>query len=131
MQVRLQHGILGYTETPHDLVTAFQNWLQRRHGWSVPEEWLVWLPGVVPGLNLTAKSVASPGGSILIPTPVYHPFLHVAEHVGQASIKGGRRWKAKKALCTLNPMKQSRLKTWRSCQFALDKSSENSITWNQ
>ncbi|MCZ6640547.1 MAG: PatB family C-S lyase [Gammaproteobacteria bacterium] len=87
VQARLQHGILGYTETPHDLVTAFQNWLQRRHGWSVPEEWLVWLPGVVPGLNLTAKSVASPGGSILIPTPVYHPFLHVAGHVGQASIK--------------------------------------------
>ncbi len=87
VQARLEHGILGYTETPHDLVTTFQTWLQRRHGWSVEEEWLVWLPGVVPGLNLTAKAVASPGGSILIPTPVYHPFLQVAGHVGQASIK--------------------------------------------
>ena len=87
VQARLEHGILGYTETPHDLVTTFQTWLQGRHGWRVEEEWLVWLPGVVPGLNLTAKAVASPGGSILIPTPVYHPFLQVAGHVDQASIK--------------------------------------------
>lgn len=87
IEARLQHGILGYTETPNDLVTAFQNWLRRRHGWSVPEEWLVWLPGVVPGINLAAKAVAAPGGSILIPTPVYHPFLRVPGHVGQASIK--------------------------------------------
>lgn len=87
VQARLEHGILGYTETPHDLVTTFQTWLQRRHGWRVEEQWLVWLPGVVPGLNLTAKAVASPGGSILIPTPVYHPFLQVAGHVDQASIK--------------------------------------------
>ena len=89
VSARLKHGVLGYTETPDDLVVAFQNWLQRRHGWTVPEEWLVWIPGVVPGLNLTAKSVACPGGSILMPTPVYHPFLHVPGHVDQASIKVG------------------------------------------
>ncbi len=87
IEERLHHGILGYTETPPDMVEAFQNWLQRRHDWSVPEEWLVWLPGVVPGLNLTAKAVASPGGSMLIPTPVYFPFLSVSGHVDQAAIK--------------------------------------------
>ncbi|MCZ6854203.1 MAG: PatB family C-S lyase [Gammaproteobacteria bacterium] len=87
VEARLRHGILGYTETPDDLVTAFQNWLQRRHGWTVPAQWLVWLPGVVPGLNLAAKAVAATGGSILIPTPVYHPFLRVPAHADQASIK--------------------------------------------
>ena len=94
---RLEHPVLGYTRTPAAAVDAFQNWLRRNHGWTVPEEWLVWIPGVVTGFNLAARAVAEPGGSILIPTPVYYPFLSTPLHVEQASIevpmvKDGLRW---------------------------------------
>ncbi|MFP6817274.1 MAG: PatB family C-S lyase, partial [Pseudomonadales bacterium] len=94
---RLEHPVLGYTRTPAAAVDAFQNWLRRNHGWTVPEEWLVWIPGVVTGFNLAARAVAEPGGSILIPTPVYYPFLSTPAHVEQVSIevpmvKDGLRW---------------------------------------
>ncbi len=64
---RLEHDILGYTRTPPPLVEAFLEWLEASYGWQVPEEWLVWLPGVVTGFNLAARALAEPGGSIIIP----------------------------------------------------------------
>ena len=94
---RVRHGILGYTRTPEPLVDAFRDWLKRNCDWEVAEDWLVWIPGVVPGLNLTALAAAEPGGAILIPTPIYYPFLAVPSNAGQRLIKApmqreGRRW---------------------------------------
>ena len=77
LRARLDHGIMGYTRTPKTLVAAFRAWLERNYGWSVPKEWLVWMTGVVPGTNLSAMAVGQPGDSLLIPTPVYYPFLSV------------------------------------------------------
>ncbi len=81
---RLDHGVLGYTDTPPEVEAAFVAWLQRRHGWTVVPEWLVWLPGVVPGMNLAGRAVG--GDSLLIPAPVYYPFLAVPRHVDKAGI---------------------------------------------
>lgn len=94
---RLEHPVLGYTRTPDATVSAFLSWLKRGYGWEVPEEWLVWIPGVVTGFNLAARAVAEPGGSVLIPTPVYYPFLSTPRHAGQESIevpliRDGERW---------------------------------------
>lgn len=83
---RLAHEVIGYTRTPPALVEAFLGWLSRHYGWTVPEEWLVWIPGVVPGVNLTTRAVAEPGGAIVIPVPVYYPFLSVPANAGQASL---------------------------------------------
>ena len=83
---RLDREILGYTRTPPPLVEAFQRWLSRCYDWQVPESWLVWIPGVVTGFNLAARAVARPGGSIVIPVPVYYPFLHTPDHAGQEAI---------------------------------------------
>ena len=87
VRARLDHGILGYTRTPESLVAAFRAWLERSYGWSVPGEWLVWIPGVVPGLNLSAMAVGSRGDSLLIPTPVYYPFLDVPGNARRAAIE--------------------------------------------
>ncbi len=79
---RIDDEIIGYTKVPEALNTAFQGWLQRTSNWTVPEEWLVWVPGVVPGFNLAARALAQPGAAVMIPTPVYYPFLEVPEHSG-------------------------------------------------
>ena len=82
---RLEHEILGYTRIPDSLDDAFQGWLQRSFNWTVPVDWLVWIPGVVTGFNLAARAVAEPGGGIMIPTPVYYPFLMVPRNSGLQS----------------------------------------------
>jgi cystathionine beta-lyase len=94
---RLEHPIIGYTRAPAPVISAFQAWLLRHYHWSVPEEWLVWLPGVVTGFNLAARALAAPGGAIVIPTPVYYPFLEVPANAQQQGIevplrRDGERW---------------------------------------
>ena len=86
VQERLRHGVLGYTDPPPDVEDAFIQWLADRFGWAVPREWLLWLPGVVPGLNLAGHVIGDPGQSILIPIPVYHPFLSVPQQAGKQAI---------------------------------------------
>ena len=81
LRQRLDHPILGYTDQPESLTNAFQKWLVHHFDWSIPDEWVVWLPGVVPGLNLATQCL-NPGDEILIPTPVYHPFFDLAENAG-------------------------------------------------
>ena len=97
LSTRLEHKVFGYTRIPDALVAAFQSWLERNYQWQVPEDWLVWIPGVVTGLNLAAMATAQPNGAVLIPTPVYYPFLSVPDNAGQRSIevpmqRHGRRW---------------------------------------
>ena len=83
---RLEHPILGYTNRPDSLNEAFQKWLEHHFGWRVPEQWIIWLPGVVPGLNLAARTVEA-GTSLLIPTPVYYPFFDLAVNAGLQELR--------------------------------------------
>jgi cysteine-S-conjugate beta-lyase len=86
LRARLEHPILGYTVKPDSLTEAFQGWLEHHYNWSIPEEWVVWVPGVVPMLNLATRTLAS-DASLLIPTPVYHPFLSLADNAGISDIR--------------------------------------------
>ncbi len=86
LRERLEHPILGYTKRPPSLDEAFLGWLDHHYQWSVPPQWVVWVPGVVPMLNLSARIVA-PDGELMIPTPVYHPFLDIARHAGSKDIR--------------------------------------------
>lgn len=72
---RAEHGVFGYT-IPHDEpVQEVRAYLKRRHGIEARAEWLVWLPGLVPALNLLCRAFGSPGDAVMTCTPVYPPFL--------------------------------------------------------
>jgi cystathionine beta-lyase len=79
LQERLEHPILGYSKQPESLTRAFQGWLEHHFSWQVPEEWIVWLPGVVPGLNMAAHTLSAQQ-HIMVPTPIYYPFLDIGEN---------------------------------------------------
>jgi putative C-S lyase len=68
---RVQHGVFGYTTPPEALRRAIVERMQRRYGWRVEPSWLVFLPGVVPGLHLAARKLVAPDEHVLVPTPVY------------------------------------------------------------
>ncbi len=86
IRARLDHGILGYTITPPALTEAVLDWLRHQFDWQVPAEWLVWLPGVVPGLNLATRASGQPGDALLLNTPIYYPFLALAANAGQTML---------------------------------------------
>lgn len=75
LQQRIGHGVFGYTGPPQELIEAVRAMLQEEYGWSVDEEWLVWLPGLVCGLNVACRAVGDAGDGVASFTPVYPPFL--------------------------------------------------------
>ena len=92
-----QHPILGYTDTPDQLVETFIEWAFHHFQWELDPDWLVWIHGVVPGLNLTVRSIGTPGDKILVPIPVYPPFFRLAENntrvmVTSTLVKQDQRW---------------------------------------
>ena len=87
IQERLTHPLLGYTNVPEPLVDAFVQWAQRQYQWQVDPEWLVWVPGVVPALNVAAQSIARAGDPLFVMPPVYYPFLDVADNADARAIE--------------------------------------------
>ncbi len=72
---RVDHGIFGYARPERGAIEVIVEMLDRNYGWKVEEDWLVWLPGLVVGLNITSRAFAEPGDNILTNTPIYPPFL--------------------------------------------------------
>jgi len=71
----VEHGVFGYALAPDSLGEAIVAHLERRYRWRVEPEWIAWLPGIVPGLNLACEAFAGPGEGVMTVTPVYPPFL--------------------------------------------------------
>lgn len=72
---RVAHGVFGYSRPSPRFIELIVARLQTRYGWTIQPEWLVFLPGVVPGLNLACRAWTTPGRGVLTPSPVYYPFL--------------------------------------------------------
>lgn len=72
---RVDHGVFGYTYAWPSLTQAVVEGIERDHDWRIQPDWLVWLPGVVTGLNLACRAAAPPGSKVFTATPVYPPFL--------------------------------------------------------
>lgn len=79
IQERLKHPVIGYTDEPEELLATFVDWAKRRYDWYVNPDWLVSFTSVVPGLSAAVASVGQDGDSSLVMTPIYPPFLDVAE----------------------------------------------------
>ena len=72
---RVDHRIYGYTLPPQELRTLIQERLKRLYEWSIREDDIVFLPGLVTGLNLSYHVFSDPGDGVLIQPPVYFHFV--------------------------------------------------------
>jgi cystathionine beta-lyase len=75
IQQRTADGVFGYTLTPEELNDRVVSMLQKTYNWSVKSEWLVWLPGLVTGLNVACRAVGKDGDDVMTAVPAYPPFL--------------------------------------------------------
>ncbi len=75
LHARVDHGVFGYTIPYADVIEAVLDYLKNRHGLVAQKEWLCWLPGLVPALNLICRATGEAGSGVMINTPVYPPFL--------------------------------------------------------
>ncbi|MBM5570719.1 MULTISPECIES: MalY/PatB family protein [Deefgea] len=75
LQARIAHGVLGYTNPPTSLFDAVQSYAAAHYDWQIDADWIVWLPGLVQGLNLACRAVGESGDAVVTATPIYPPFL--------------------------------------------------------
>lgn len=109
LRKRLEHRVFGYSNEIRGLREAILGWLEERHQWKVRPEDIVFLPGVVVGFNLAARTFCSGNtyppydskampphetatagssgsldrssyGGVLVQPPVYPPFLSVGRN---------------------------------------------------
>jgi len=72
---RAKHGFFGYTFFPDEYYEAVINWFQRRYNWKLEKNWIIYTPGVLPGLCLSVQAYSEPGDKVIIQTPAYPPFV--------------------------------------------------------
>lgn len=75
LERRVAHGVFGYGEVGPSLAEAVQEHLSAEYGWRIEPDALVWLPGLVTGLNVACRAVGEPGSAVFTSTPIYPPFL--------------------------------------------------------
>lgn len=80
LQERLAHGVFGYGKPWPTLTQAVIDHLAGEYEWQIEPDWIVWLPGLVTGLNVACRAV---GGEVLTATPIYPPFLSAPRLSGQ------------------------------------------------
>jgi cystathionine beta-lyase len=85
IQKRAAHGIFGYSRPVKSAVDAVIEALDSRYRWKVEPTWLVWLPGLVCGLNVAVRALTEPGDEVLNLSPVYPPFIVAPKAQGRVS----------------------------------------------
>ncbi|MEW7913763.1 MalY/PatB family protein [Enterococcus avium] len=76
-QKLLEHGILGYADTPDTLYTAISNWEQEHFKLAVRKEEILFFSGVLAGITTAIQAFTKPNDVILIHDPVYPPFANI------------------------------------------------------
>lgn len=82
LRQRVDHGVFGYGMEPPELRQVIVDRLQNRYNWQVSPEELVFLPGVMTGVNLACHALASPGDGVLVQTPGYDSILAAPANAG-------------------------------------------------
>lgn len=77
---RVEHGVFGYGFEPAELRGVIRDRMQQRFGWQVQPEDFLFVPGVIVGINLVARTFGKAGDGVLIQTPVYPPFFVVGKN---------------------------------------------------
>jgi cystathionine beta-lyase len=83
---RVEHGLFGYARPVQSTVDSVVAAMESRYGWKIDPAWIVWLPGLVVGLNVTAQAFAEPGDEVLSLSPVYPPFMTAPKNSARVSV---------------------------------------------
>jgi len=97
LKKRAEHPIYGYTHVPAVFIETICGWLEQRYSWKVNPGWLVCLPGLVTGINISCRAVGEEGDEVVTTIPVYPPFLSAPENFKKRCLtfpmlEDGDRW---------------------------------------
>jgi cystathionine beta-lyase len=83
LQARVAQGVFGYGWDNPNLRNALVARMAERYNWTIAPADIVFLPGLVSGLNVISRAVGAPGDAVVVHTPVYGPFLSAPVNQGR------------------------------------------------
>jgi cystathionine beta-lyase len=78
-------GNFGYGICPPTLYQTVSVRCKSLYGWTINENWINWLPGMVCGLNVACRVFEKESSQVITNTPVYPPFLYAPGNFGLTS----------------------------------------------
>jgi cystathionine beta-lyase len=100
---RIDFGAFGYSHAWPSLLEAVVTHLESEYAWSITPDWVVWLPGLVTGLNVACRAV---DGGAFTATPIYPPFLSAPRNLVTAPLQlldGRWQWNFSAVEAALTP----------------------------
>ncbi len=77
-----EDGIFGYGICPQGLQDIVVSRSFSQYNWEIDKNHLVWLPGMVCGLNVACRTFEDQSSQVITNTPVYPPFLSAPSNFG-------------------------------------------------
>lgn len=84
---RVDQAIFGYGMAVESVNESVVEYCARRYQWKIEVPWIAWLPGLVTGLNVAAGAVGEPGDAIIVPTPIYPPFMSAPRNLARETVR--------------------------------------------
>jgi cystathionine beta-lyase len=90
-------GVIGYARIPDQLEDVFVQRMEEKHNWKIQKDWLVWLPGMIPGLYAASGCISDQHAAVMTSSPVYRPFLDAGSMTNRSLvdipfIQNNNRW---------------------------------------
>ena len=76
LQKRLDHGVFGYSYVPDEWYDAYIHWWEKRHGYRIEKDWLIFCTGVIPAISSIVRKLTTPNENVVILSPVYNIFYN-------------------------------------------------------
>ena len=92
LRARVDERVFGYPVATEEVTAAVLRWTASHYGWRIDPDWIVWLPGLVPGIHVACRGLSAPGDEILTLVPVYPPFLSAPRMAGRSIKTVCLRW---------------------------------------
>jgi cystathionine beta-lyase len=83
LRERVDRGVFGYPIVTEAVTRAVVAWAESHYRWQIEPPWIVWLPGLVPGIHLACQTLAESGDEVLTFVPAYPPFLSAPRVTGR------------------------------------------------
>ena len=80
---RVEQGFFGYPIVTEAVTRAVVAWAESHYRWQIEPQWIVWLPGLVPGIHVACQTLAESGDEVLTFVPAYPPFLSAPRVTGR------------------------------------------------
>lgn len=106
LQKRVAHGVFGYGYPSPELAEVFIQRMKQLYQWDIKPEWLIFLPGLVCGINLAVRALTTPEQGTISPHPIYPAFMKSARLANRSQVSAPLKLQNKRWVLNLDATEQ-------------------------